>query len=480
MATPAGGTFTIAGNTVTQFDPASLGVGTYIITYSIGGAGCATTTTKSVDVIALPVLSWGSSWKSNYCVSEAAFTLAGTANPIGGTFNVNGSLATSFNPSTLGAGTHSVIYTYTNPTTNCTNTLTRSIVVNPLPTLNITGLNAVYCLGATAVNLVGTPAGGSFTVNGNANTQFDAFTLGIGTHTVVYTFTDANSCTNTKTQSVSVINLPTLTNNVKESYCLSSPSVTMTGTPGGTFTINGIAATILNPATLGVGTYTVVQNYNDLVSGCSNTLSKTVTINIKPTLSFTGLNTAYCVNNASVNLSATPAGGTFTINGTAATAFNPTTLGVGNHTVKYNYVSPTDAGCFNDITQVVEVKALPVLNITNLNNAYCISANAVTLTATPLGGTFTVNGTAATDFSPSTLGAGNYTVVYSFTDVNNCTNTKTQSVTVNPLPVISNNVGLSYCLSSPALTMTSTPAGATFTINGTAATQFNPLVLGLG
>ncbi|TAG00490.1 MAG: gliding motility-associated C-terminal domain-containing protein [Cytophagia bacterium] len=480
VANPTGGTFSIAGNTATQFDPAALGVGTHIITYSIGGAGCATTTTKSVDVIALPVLTWGSTWKSNYCVSEAAFTLAGTANPIGGAFNVNGSLATSFNPTTLGTGTHSVIYTYTNPTTNCTNTLTRSIVVNPLPILNITGLNAVYCLGATAVNLIGTPAGGSFTVNGNTNTQFDPFVLGVGTHNVIYTYTDANTCTNTKTQSVSVINLPTLTNNVKESYCLSSPTVTMTGTPGGTFTINGTTATTLNPAILGVGTYTVVQNYNDPASGCSNTLSKTVVINVKPTLNIVGLNTFYCVNSPIVNLSATPIGGTFTINNITATNFNPATLGVGNHTVKYNYVSPTDAGCFNDITQIVEVKALPILSFSNLNNAYCVSASNTTLTATPTGGIFTINGTIGTDFSPNTLGAGNHIVVYSFTDVNSCTNTITKTVTVNSLPIISNNVGTSYCLSSPAFNMVATPTGGTFTINGVSATQFNPTTLGLG
>ncbi len=482
VGSPAGGNFSIAGTPFTQFNPNTLGVGTYIVTYSIGGVGCATTTTKSVQVLALPVLTWGATWKTNYCVTEPSFTLAGTANPVGGSFNVNGSISTSFNPATLGVGNHTVIYSYTNPTTNCANTLTRSVVVNPLPVVNITGLNNIYCIVASAVNLVGSPAGGTFTINGIAATQFvpNALGIGVGTHSVVYTYIDANSCTNTKTQSVQVINLPTLTNNVKESYCLSSPAVTMTGTPGGTFTIDGTAATIFNPAVLGVGSYTVLQTYNDPVSGCSNTLSKTVVINIKPTLSFVGLNNTYCINNPSVNLSATPTGGTFTINGIAATTLNPTTLGTGNHTVKYNYVSPTDAGCFNDITQNVEVKPLPTLNITNLNNAYCVSASVVVLTATPTGGTFTVNGTANTNFDPAILGAGNHTVIYSFTDVNTCTNTFSKTVVVNPLPVITNNVGTGYCLSSPAFTMTSTPAGGTFTINGTAATQFNATALGLG
>jgi gliding motility-associated-like protein len=483
VGNPTGGTFTINGNPATEFNPNTLGVGNHNVSYVLGGAGCTQATNKTVEVLALPVLAWGATWKTSYCINEAEFTLAGTATPVGGTFNINGSIATSFNPTTLGAGNHNISYSYTDPTTNCNNTITRVVVVNNLTTLNFTGLSTTYCVTVGAFNLSATPTGGTFTVNGNPATQFDPSVLGVGNHSVVYTYTDANTCTNTKTQNVQVISLPTLTNNVKESYCLSSPSFTMTGTPGGTFTINGTPATQFDPATLGLGTYTVIQTYNDPASGCSNTLSKTVVINVKPTLNFVGLNNTYCVNNSSFNLNATPSGGTFTINGTAATQFNPATLGVGNHTVKYNYVSPTDAGCFNEITQVVEVNPLPQLEFTNVNNAYCVTN---TNTITPSVKITLANGTIQTQnlasFVPSIVGAGTQTLTFTFIDPNtNCQNSITKNVIINPLPTLNFvNVPDKYCSEASPLTMQAAPAGGTFTINGNSTNILNPTLYAVG
>ncbi len=474
--TPAGGTFTINGTAATQFNPTTLGVGNHTVVYT--AAGCTATATQMVEVKVNPVLTF-TGLNTQYCVSAGAFTLQAT--PTGGTFKVNTIAATQFNPTTLGVGIHTVLYEYTDPTnSSCTNTKSQSVTVLALPTLSFTNLNATYCISASAVTLAATPAGGTFTVNGVVATQFIPSTLGAGTHTVIYSFTDANGCANTKSQTAQVTALPVLTNNVATAYCLSSAVVTMTGTPGGTFTINGTPATQFNPGVLGVGTYTVIQSFTD-ANGCSNILSKTVSVNVKPTLNFIGLNPIYCINNPSFALQANPTGGTFKINGTAATQFNPTTLGVGIYTIRYDYISPTDPGCFNDISQTVEVKPTPVVTLTSLNNAYCISVPSFALTGTPAGGTFTINGTAATQFNPATLGAGNHSVIYTFTDVNSCVNTATKSVVVNALPVLA-FVGLSdsYCNSNATFNLNATPAGGSFTINGNPSTQFNAALLGIG
>ncbi|TAH30655.1 MAG: hypothetical protein EAZ06_02530 [Cytophagales bacterium] len=479
MTGTPGGTFTINGTAATQFNPATLGVGTHTVVQSFTDAnGCNNTLGKSVVVNPKPTINFVS-LNAFYCVGASSFALQ--ANPTGGTFRINGVTATQFNPATLGVGMHTVRYDYVSPTdAGCFNDISQTVEVKASPIISITNLNANYCVTASAVTLIGAPAGGTFTVNGTAATQFNPNALGVGNHTVVYSFTDANGCSNTTTQTSQVLALPVLTNNLVDAYCLTSAVVDMTGTPGGTFTINGTAATQFNPATLGVGIYTVVQSFTD-ANGCSNTLTKTVNVNVKPILNFVALNPIYCINAPSFALNATPTGGTFRINGTIATQFNPATLGVGVHTVRYDYVSPTDAGCFNDISQTVEVKPIPVVNITGLNAAYCTSVPSFALTATPAGGNFTINGTAATQFNPVTLGAGTHTVVYSFTDGNGCNNTSTRSVIVNPLPVLA-FVGLntSYCDSNASFNLNATPAGGAFTINGTAATQFNPITLGVG
>ncbi|TAE65898.1 MAG: hypothetical protein EAY68_06430, partial [Bacteroidetes bacterium] len=370
---------------------------------------------------------------------------------------------------------------YVSPTDpGCFNDITQIVEVKPLPVVTLTGLNNAYCITAPSFALTGTPANGTFTINGTAATQFNPLALGAGNHTVVYSFTDGNGCTNTNTKSVVVNPLPVLAFvGLNNSYCESNPAFNLSATPtGGTFTINGTTATQFNATTLGINNHTVVYTFTD-ANGCTNTLSRSVAVIAKPVLSFVGLNVSYCANNPSFALQATPAGGTFKIDGNTVTQFNASSLAVGMRTVTYDYTSPTNAGCFNTISQIVEIKALPVVTLTGLNTSYCVTAPSFALTGTPAGGTFTINGTAATQFNPASLGAGNQSVVYSFTDANGCTNTATQSVTINALPVLTNNLSVAYCLSSAIVNMTGTPGG-TFTINGTAATQFNPGGLGIG
>ncbi len=80
-----------------------------------------------------------------------------------------------------------------------------TLTVNPLPVVSITGLTSSFCKNASAVTLTGSPAGGSFTIDGNAATSFDPASLAVGDHTVIYTYTDANSCRNSASQTVTIL-----------------------------------------------------------------------------------------------------------------------------------------------------------------------------------------------------------------------------------------------------------------------------------
>ncbi|MFN0201138.1 MAG: T9SS type A sorting domain-containing protein, partial [Bacteroidia bacterium] len=103
--------------------------------------------------------------------------------------------------------------TYIATSTNaagCVHTDTLHLVINPLPIVSITGLNATYCSNASVVTLAGSPSGGSFMVNASAATTFNPATA-LASNTIDYTYTDANGCSATASQSVTITSHSTVT-----------------------------------------------------------------------------------------------------------------------------------------------------------------------------------------------------------------------------------------------------------------------------
>jgi hypothetical protein len=86
----------------------------------------------------------------------------------------------------------------------CTNTDMITVTVNPLPTVSMTAI-AQVCVYDVAFDLTGgSPAGGSYAGTGVANDQFDPATAGVGTHTITYSYTDGNGCSNGATTDIVV------------------------------------------------------------------------------------------------------------------------------------------------------------------------------------------------------------------------------------------------------------------------------------
>jgi hypothetical protein len=154
----------------------------------------------------------------------------------------------------------------------------------------------------------------------------------------------------------------------------------------------------------------------------------TITINPPPAVSISGLNTAYCKNADAVTLVGSPIGGSFTIDGVAATQFDPSLLNIGSHTVAYNFKN--DISCSNSATQTVDIKALPLVSIIDLKTNHCKDETAISLIGNPVGGDFSIDNNSAKQLDPSVLTAGVHTVLYRFTDANSCTNTASQSVNI--------------------------------------------------
>jgi hypothetical protein len=168
-------------------------------TYTVTGTdanGCTNTAITTVTVNSLPTVFANSTTAAVCTGSSVTLTGSGAA-----TYTWTGGItdAVPFNP------TFSLTYTVTGTDANgCTNTATTTVIVNPLPTVTGTPSTTSACLPDAPVALTGTPAGGTWSGTGVTGSSFSPATAGLGAHTVMYTYTDANGCTNTATSTITV------------------------------------------------------------------------------------------------------------------------------------------------------------------------------------------------------------------------------------------------------------------------------------
>ena len=106
---------------------------------------------------------------------------------------------------------------------------------------------------------------------------------------------------------------------------------------------------------------------------------------------------------------------------------------------------------------------------------YCINAAAVTLGGTPSGGTWSGTGVTPVTgggyrFTPATAGAGSFTLTYSYTDGNSCSNSGTTSVTVYALPVLTPD-DKTVCQGG-SVGLTALPTGGTWSGAGVSGSTF--------
>ncbi|MEA1896779.1 MAG: CUB domain-containing protein, partial [Bacteroidota bacterium] len=139
---------------------------------------------------------------SDYCIDDAAVTLTG--NPAGGVFSGPGITGTQFDPASAGAGTHNIIYTYTDATTGCSDQDIQITTVWNIPAVSFSGLDPQYDSSDPPATLTGIPAGGIFSGPGIAGNVFDPAVAGTGLHEIIYEYSNVG-CTNSDTNYTNVI-----------------------------------------------------------------------------------------------------------------------------------------------------------------------------------------------------------------------------------------------------------------------------------
>ena len=467
---PAGGTYSGSGVSGGIFTPSAAGAGSKTITYSYTGAnGCQGSANTTIQVNALPTITFTT--PSSICSAQSAITL--TASPSGGTFSGNGVTGTTFDPLAAGSGTSNLTYTYTDAN-NCTNTAVSSITVNTTPTVTLSSMNAL-CSGATAITLTnGSPSGGTYSGTGVSGNTFNPATSGAGTFTINYSYTSANGCSGSASNSITVNAAPAVSFSAPAAVCQNSSPVTLTGgsPAGGSYSGSNVNAGVFTPAT--AGNNTITYSLTD-ANGCTGTAAAVMTVYALPTVS-AGTYQPMCSNSSPIILSGgTPSGGTYNGQGVSGTTFTPSSVSGGSSAITYSFTD--NHQCTASATTNITVNTAPTVTLSAIPSQ-CQNGTPLTLTqGSPSGGVYSGTGVSANTFNPSVSGTGAFSITYTYTDSHNCSNSANSMVFVNTNPTVAQSSFPASCANSGMVTLTGgSPTGGTYAGNGASGTQFNTSV----
>jgi hypothetical protein len=380
--------------------------GTFNFTTTVNDAsGCSGSQAYSITVVCPPnPISFTPA--PALCDNGSAYTLV-QGSPAGGTYSGTGVSGGTFNPA---MGTQTVTYDYTDPY-GCSFNSNYTITVNTAPMVSL-GAFAAVCDNAGTIALTGgTPAGGTYSGTGVTGADFDPAS---GTQTITYTYTDANSCTNTDVQVITVNTAPAVSQSAISAVCSNSGMLALTGgsPAGGSYSGTGVSGTDFDPAS---GTQTITYTFTD-ANGCMNDASTTITVNDAPTVTQDPIS-AVCSNSGVLALTGgSPAGGTYSGVSVTGTDFDPAS---GTQTITYTFTDGN--GCTAEASTTITVNTAPAVAFTSPVSNMCLNHAPLTLSGgTPAGGTYSGTGVTGGSFNPVTAGIGNHVITYSFTDANGC------------------------------------------------------------
>jgi large repetitive protein len=407
-ATPANGIWTGAGIQNNLFNPQAAGFGTHTLTYTTNtGTICALSDVLVITVNPLPVVSAG--LDRVVCVSEPNVTLQGI--PTGGTWSGSAGAVIAnniFSPQQSGAGIYTMVYFYNN-SNNCSKSDTMIFRVNPLPI--VVTRDTSFCNAFGLVPLPSAvPLGGTWTGAGVIPPlSFAPTAVGVGTHLVTYTFTDANGCVNTATSGITVTPIPIVNAGPNDTICIDGGIRNMTGqipATGGFWTGNGITnpnVGVFDPLVAGAGTWTLTYSYG--VGNCRTSDTKIVTV-VDIRQVFAGPDQDFCVSAPPFSLTSySPTGGRWVgrgITNPIAGTYSPAIAGVGVDTLYYTYTDALSQCSFTD-SKLMTINPLPNPQFA-MPDTICINTN-FTISNQTFGAAFTLwtfgDGTSSTDLNPA-------------------------------------------------------------------------------
>lgn len=352
---------------------------------------------------------------------------------------------------------------------------TVTITVNPAPQLSITPSSPSLCAGSNVTLTANGGSGYTWTANGNPAGSGNSITVTPAVTTTYVVTGSGLGCPGTASTVVTVTTPPNVSAGPDQTFCNQPVPVQLNGTPaGGTWSgsPNVTAGGVYTPP-LATGTTTLTYTYTD-ANGCTGSDQMQVTVNTVQNPATTGPNVTVCAGAPTLNLFATPAGGTWSGAGVSPTGqFNAATAGV----YTFTYTAGTGT-CQTSDPITVTVVANPSA-VAPPPQSVCVNNAPLQLNGLPAGGIW--SGPVVTpggQFDPALAGPGSYALTYTFTNVNGCTDSDATTITVNALPVVSAGSDQTFCDQPIPQQLNGTPAGGSwsgphvsaggqFTANGT-------------
>jgi gliding motility-associated-like protein len=500
-ATPVGGYWSGTNVSGNIFTPASVGQFTVLYTYT-DSEGCTNLTSIVVKVNDCScqnpaIVNAGAD--GSVCIG-GSYTLYGQVDGATqivwsssgtGTFVDASNLNTIYSPSADDIAAGSVILTITTidhdgngPCSPVSDQMILTITNTPI---NITPVSPL-CSNNQSITLNATPTNGVWTGPGINGNKFDPNIAGPGQHTLTYTLT--GGCIGTQTIQITVYPAPTASIDPVATLCIDDPAITLIGTPsGGIFTGSGVTGTTFTPSI--PGNFIVTYQYTDAnqCSAFANTTIEVVNCNcVNPVVVNAGPDLVFCPtgaqsvsgtgSNAASYIWTTNGTGTFSNANNLNTTYTPSASDVANGSITLTLTGTDPDG--NGPCQAAEDEVVITFENTNIvidpTNPLCINSSSVTLTATPSGGVFSGNGVTGIIFNPGAAGVGSHTITYSIGG--NCPTSKTTTIVVNPLPVITIPPIGSICLNDPPINLNASPTGGIWSGPNVTGGQFIPSMAG--
>jgi len=322
------------------------------------------------------------------------------------------------------SGTYTVTITDAN---GCTSTCSQAFTVNPLPVCSITGPASV-CAGGSATWCA--PAGlSSYLWSTGATTRCVNLNTS-GTYTV--TITDANGCTSTCSQTLTINQAPVCS--------ISGPGLICAGSTASWCAPAGMSAYLWSTGattrcvTLNTsGTYTVTITD---ANGCSSTCSSNLSVVTNPVPTITG-NLSFCLGGSTTLSAPTGFAAYLWSNGATTRSITVTTAGTWTVTVT------TADGCTGTGTATTTVVNPPTPIITG-NRTFCTGSS--TVLDAGAGYSSYLWSTGATTRTITVTTAATWTVTV--TNAAGCSGTATATTVVNPRPTPSILGKGSFCVGS--------------------------------
>jgi PKD repeat protein len=462
---PTGGVFSgagvLGGNQWT-------GTTSAVLTYTAADpiTTCVGTDTRNVTVAPAPAVNAGAD--QTYCLSPVSINLP-AASPAGGVWSGPGvSPAGVFSPSVAGLGVHTLVYTVNyGPGNVCSISDAIQVTVNAPQTPAVMP-DLTLCRDAGAISLTATPAGGVW--SGPAGlvlpSTFNPLIAATGVNTFIYTLFPNSSCEQRDTLRITVTDTVTLVAGPALSACTNGNNFTLGGfsPAGGVWSgapvVNGVTGEI-DPGVVGPGVY--VLTYTVIAANCTSTATRTLTL-FPPPVVDAGPNATFCLTNTPQTLpGGTPTGGAWTgicilANGT----FTPSCLGLGNHTVYYNFTDGNGCTSLDSLTLTIVAPQVPQVMA---DFSICRNENPTSLTATPAGGIWTGGAgfLSPANFNPLNAPVGINSLIYTLFSNTSCEQRDTLRITVLDTAALTPGPALTACTNQSPFTLTGfAPAGGTW------------------